>query len=192
MVSMNTLGRFDAASVARRRASKSEAARVVGRPCPWGSLVVVGVVAAAGVGAANVFNFGCSGLVDVGVLVGAEQNLFAAGYISVALGRSLADSALHRIIGQTGFKSALLLNFEEELPRFAGDGHGEGLHIVAAAGRIDHFVEMALLFEEELLVAGNALGKFVGALVGGVEGVTVMESTPARAALILRSGSGAG
>ena len=109
-------------------------------------------------------------LVEVGILVGTQQNLFAASHIGVTgLGRSV-DLILNKALFHGFVETALLLYFEEEFPSLLGNRHGEGLYIVRAGSRVGNAVDMRLLLEQQLLVAGDTLRKFIGLLVGFIEG----------------------
>ncbi len=108
-------------------------------------------------------------LVDVGILVCAEEYLFAACNVGVAFGARLIYSLLYLALAHAGEESAFLFCFEEELPSLFGYRHGKFLYIVAAAGRVYNLVEVALFLKEELLVAGYTLRESVGCLIRSIE-----------------------
>lgn len=110
-------------------------------------------------------------LQEVGVLVGAEDGGAAGGDVHVTLLGYFLDFVLH-IVGADGLgHAALFLHGEEELPSVLGDAVGEVFDVVTAAGGVDNLVHVALFFEEELLVAADAVAEAVARLEGDVEGV---------------------
>ena len=66
-------------------------------------------------------------------------------------------------------ETALFLNGEEQLPAFLGDGHSQLFHEVAAAADIHDLVKVALLLEQQLLVACYTLCEIRRNLVGSVK-----------------------
>ena len=62
-----------------------------------------------------------------------------------------------------------LLDSKEQLPALLGNGVGEVLDGVRATSHVDEFVEMGLLLQQQLLVAGNTLSKLSGLLVRLIE-----------------------
>ena len=108
--------------------------------------------------------------VDVGVLVGAQQDFLAAGDVGVTFLAAGVDGLLYEAFVDLLEEAAVLLDVEEELPGLLCDGHGECLDVVRAAGGVDDLVHVALFLEQELLVAGDALAELVGFLVSDVEG----------------------
>ena len=65
--------------------------------------------------------------------------------------------------------ASLLLDFEEKLPGFGCDRLREVLDIVRAACRVDDLVEMRLVLEQQLDVAGDALRELGRVFERGVE-----------------------
>ena len=109
-------------------------------------------------------------LCEVGELVGAQQELFALACIGMAGSIGLVDGILDSAV-QCGLQeSALFLDAEEQLPCLLGQCCGQHLEEVGTASHIDHAVEVTLVLQQQLLVAGNALGKLGGSLVRQVEG----------------------
>ena len=109
-------------------------------------------------------------LQQVGILVGTEDGGLACGDVEVALLGGLLHLVLHISFAEGLAVAAHLLNLHEVLPGAFGNLVGEVLDIVAAGGRVSNLVKVALLFQQQLLVAGNAVAEVVGLLVGVVEG----------------------
>ena len=137
----------------------------------FGFAVVFAFVFAATATAGLAFDYlVTSYLVEVGVLVGTQQNLFAASYISMtSLGRSvylvLNEALFHGFV-----ETAFFLDLEEEFPSLLGNRYRKGLDIVRTGSRVGNAVDMRLFLEQQLLVAGDTLRKFIGLLVGFIEG----------------------
>ena len=87
----------------------------------------------------------------------------------MARGVGVVECFLHG----TGFGScqeaAFVLHGEEQFPSLLGQRAGELLHEVGASGHVHDLVEVALFLQQELLVAGDALGEVGRRLVGRVE-----------------------
>ena len=109
-------------------------------------------------------------LVEVGVLVGSEQNLLATGCSCAAALAVVVYALLNAAALNCLTESALVLDGEEQFPSLACECRGELLNKVRACGGVGHSVKMALVLEDNLLVAGDALGKGSGRLVHSVEG----------------------
>ena len=108
-------------------------------------------------------------LVEVGELVGAQQEFLALGGIGMAGGVGVVDGLLHGAGLGCGEESAFLFHREEQLPSFFSQRAGEFLHKIGTAGHVHDFVEVAFFLQQELLVAGDALSKVGRGLVGCVE-----------------------
>ncbi len=108
-------------------------------------------------------------LVEVRELVCAKQNLFASRNIF----QTFFGSCFHIFLNATALdgseESAILLNLEEAFPSLIGNVGRECLDVVRTSGRIGYFVEMRLLFEQQLLIASNAFREIVRFFVGDVE-----------------------
>ena len=98
---------------------------------------------------------------EVRELVGAQQLLFAFGHLVKACIGTGVDGVDDVAIVEFGLKATLVLNIEEEFPSLLCQRCGEHLHVVAAAGGVSDLVEVALLLQHNLLVAGDALTEVV-------------------------------
>jgi hypothetical protein len=108
---MNTFGRFDAASVARRNASKSLAARLVLKPpSPFSPQ--------AHLQPSVFFDFAVGVLVDVGVLVCAKQNFFAASNVGVTFCAAFVYACLHFTFVALSEETTIVNHVKEEFPSF--------------------------------------------------------------------------
>ena len=67
------------------------------------------------------------------------------------------DGVLNRACLCSSEEAAFFLNSEEELPCLTSESRGQLLDEVGTAGYIDHAVEVALVLQQQLLVAGDAL-----------------------------------
>ena len=98
-------------------------------------------------------------LVEIGELVSAKYELLTLCSIGVALVvRSVdgfGDATLQRLCQE----SASLLHSEEQLPSLLGNGVCQMLYGIRTTGDVDQLVEVCLLLQQQLLVAGNTLGK---------------------------------
>ena len=106
---------------------------------------------------------------EVRELVGAEHEFLALCSVGMTLVVRTVDHFLH-LAGECLCKeTAVLLDVEEQFPCLLGDGIGEVFDVVRTATHIDEFVEVSLLLQQQLLVAGKAFAEVVGSLVGLVE-----------------------
>ena len=67
-------------------------------------------------------------------------------------------------------EAAFFLNSEEKVPCLLGQIGGELLNEVRTSGNVYHAIEVALVLQQQLLVACDALCELGGSLVGSVEG----------------------
>ena len=81
----------------------------------------------------------------------------------------LGNLVLNKAFADSGGETALVLDGHEVLPSILGYGIGQILNIVAAGGGVDDLVQIRLLFQQQLLVACNAVAEVVGLFEGDVE-----------------------
>ena len=110
-------------------------------------------------------------LQQVGILVGAEDGGAAGGNVHVALLGNAGHLVLHIVLADGLGHAAVRLHVKEQLPGILGDAVGEVLNIIAATGGVDNLVHVALLLQQQLLVAADAVAEAVALLEGDVEGV---------------------
>ena len=108
-------------------------------------------------------------VLEVGVLVGAKYNGLAHCDVVVAFGGCSLDFVLNETLTDSLGETAFFLNGEEIFPSVLGYGIGKVFDIIGAGGGVGNLVEIRFLFEQYLLVAGNAVREIVGLLVGDVE-----------------------
>ena len=106
---------------------------------------------------------------EVRELVGAEDGLAAGGHVAELLGSAFLDEALDHALAD-GFEiTAFVLDLVEQLPSGSGQALGEVLDVVGTCSGVGHLVKVGLFLEDELLVAGDAVGKVGGQLKRHVE-----------------------
>ena len=59
-------------------------------------------------------------------------------------------------------ETAVFFHCKEQLPSLLGNSHGQVLDVVRTGSRVDNLVEMRFLFQEQLLVACQTFGEFIG------------------------------
>ncbi len=101
-------------------------------------------------------------LIEIRVLVCAEEYDAARGHgVVLRLGRSLHGVG-NETVAESGRITAPFLHFLEELPCLLGDALREVFDIIGTAGGVYHVIEMGLVLEQQLHIAGDARGDSVG------------------------------
>ena len=104
-------------------------------------------------------------LVEVGELVGAQQCLLTLGHIAQTFGQVVLHVSLNLAGQYLCQETAVVLNSQEAFPCLVGNHSRQVLQIIRTGSGVNHFVEMALLGQQQLLVACDTLREIVGLLV---------------------------
>ena len=107
---------------------------------------------------------------EVGELVGTQNELLALGGITMTLYIGSVDIVLHCAVLHSLQETAFLLNLQEYLPSLLSQCIGQVLNIVRTGRGVNDTVEMALLLNQQLLVAGDTLGEIGRLLINAIKG----------------------
>ena len=114
------------------------------------------------------FLFTCF-FVEVRELIGTQQNFTTLCYSFVAGFITLIHGNLYR----TGFESSIESTFffysQEKLPCLFGNGYCQIFDIIRTCSRVNHFIEMRLFFQQQLLITGHTLREFIRSLISFVK-----------------------
>ena len=74
---------------------------------------------------------------------------------------TFVHSCLHRTCFYSSIKATFLFNSQEKFPSLFSNGHSQIFNIVRTGSRVDHFVEVRLLFQQQLLITCQTFGEFI-------------------------------